>query len=96
MASTFAEKAISMLRKVDRGVVIALVMAAAAGLVLLAYRAVNPGQGAEHYYARENMNAYRVMQVCYVVIVASIGFNLRFVAMEVMGGITASATKRFM
>ena len=77
-------RVLEKLMKLDRNVVIALAMAAAASLVLQGYRMSNPGQGAEHYYMREHRGAYRVMQVCYVVIVASIGFNLRFVALELL------------
>jgi hypothetical protein len=66
----------------NRNVVMAVLIALVSSVVLLAYRNANPGQGAEHYYMRENHSMYRVMQVCYVVIMASIGFNLRFVVFE--------------
>ncbi len=70
----------------SHNLVTALAIACVSSLVLASYKAVNPGQGAEHYYMRENKTAYKIMQVCYVVIVASIGFNLRYVAMEILSG----------
>ena len=70
----------------SRNLVVALAMAAASSLVLLVYRTANPGEGAEHYFMRENRNAYRIMQVCYVIIIASIGFNLRYAALELLKG----------
>ena len=84
----------------DRNVVMAGVIALVSSAVLLAYRSANPDKGAEHYYSRENHHMYRVMQVCYVVILASIGFNLRFLFFEVVGAtalsmvVTSSAIKK--
>jgi hypothetical protein len=62
----------------SKSLVVAGIAAAVSTCVLLAFRAVNPGQGAEHYYMRENKVLYRVMQLCYVVIIASIAFNARY------------------
>ena len=74
----------------DRSVVMAAVIAIVSSAVLLAYRSANPDKGAEHYYSREHHHAYRVMQVCYVVILASIGFNMRFLFFEVIGATALS------
>lgn len=71
----------------DRNVVMALLVAAVSSVVLLAYRSANPDNSAEHHYARENHGAYRLMQVCYVVIIASIGFNCRFLLFEAVGAV---------
>ena len=76
----------------------AVLVAAVSSIVLLAYRAANPGQGAEHYFAREHHTAYRVMQVCYVVIMSAAAFNLRFLVghfgSATVGGYIKGWTKR--
>ncbi len=76
--------------KWSRNLVTALAIACVSSLVLAGYKAVNPGEGAEHYYMRENKTAYKIMQVCYVIIVASIGFNLRYAALEILSGMTTT------
>ena len=76
----------------DRNVVMAVLVAAVSSVVLLAYRSANPDNSAEHHYARENHGAYRLMQVCYVVIIASIGFNLRFLLFEAVGAFVRVAS----
>ena len=73
----------------DRNFVMAIVIAAVSSVVLLAYRSANPEKGAESYYHDEHHGMYRIMQVCYVVIIASIGFNVRFVLFET---VSAAAT----
>lgn len=75
----------------DRNVVMAVLIAAVSSVVLLAYRSANPDSSAEHHYARENHGMYRLMQVCYVVIIASIGFNLRFLLFEVVRAVVRVA-----
>ena len=77
----------------DRNFVMAVVIAAVSSVVLLAYRSANPEQGAENYYRSESHGTYRVMQVCYVVIIASIGFNIRFVLFEAVSAAAAVALK---
>jgi hypothetical protein len=67
-------------------VVVALVSAA----VLLLFRHVNPGHGAEHYFMHENRALYRVMQVCHVVIVASCVFNAKFALGAAVAAASAS------
>ena len=70
--------------------IISIGLAIVSTTVLCTFRVMNPWQGAEHYYMREHRNVYRVMQACYVIIVASIGFNLRFAAIEVWSDVTGS------
>ena len=62
-------------------------IAAISTAVLLGFRATNPGQGAEHYYSRENRALLHVMQACYVVVMAAIVFNVRHVLSEVIGAV---------
>ena len=67
-----------------RSLATSLIVAAVSTFILLDYRFANPGHGAEHYYLRENHRAaYRIMQACSVIIMASIAFNLRFVFFEI-------------
>jgi hypothetical protein len=69
-----------------RSLAASLVVAGLSGAILVAFRRANPGNGAEHYYLRENQRtAYRIMLACNAVILASIAFNLRFVVFEVIG-----------
>jgi hypothetical protein len=65
---------------------VALVLLVVSSVVLMTFRVVNPGQGAEHYYMRENQVMYRLMQLCHVVIVVSVLFNVRYIM-----SVTASA-----
>ena len=73
----------------QREVVLAALVAAVASAVLLAYRIYNPDRAAENYFAAHasegahNRAAYRLMQICYVVIISAAAFNLRFVVFEV-------------
>lgn len=72
----------------DYQVILAVFIVLVSSVVLLAYKHANPDNGAEHYYMNGNRALYNVMQVCYVVIVASIGFNVRFVLFEAVSALT--------
>ena len=82
----------------DKNFVMAVIIASVSSVVLLAYRSANPEQAAESYYLSEGSAMYRIMQICYVVIIASIGFNVRFILFETLSVATKvaipSATKR--
>jgi hypothetical protein len=67
-------------RDTRKQLIAAVVVASVAGMVMLAYRACNPGQGAEHYYMHKHKPMYCLMQLCTAVIFAAIGFNGRFIA----------------
>lgn len=77
--------------RLSRVHVTALAVAGVSSIVLLAYWFVNPDREAEEYYKHSNATAHRVMQACYVVILASAAFNLRFVVLDVAG----SALRKF-
>lgn len=81
----------------NREVVLAAIVAAVASAVLLGYRTINPGSGAEHYFAHTDghQTAYRLMQICYVVILSAAAFNLRFVAVEIARPLVGIAAKRW-
>ena len=77
----------------NRDFVMAVIIVSVSSIVLLAYRSANPEQMAEHYYRNENENMYRVMQICYIVIIASIGFNVRFILFEAVSAAATAATR---
>lgn len=64
-----------------------LTVALVSSCVLLSFRALNPGHGAEHYYARTNVVLYRIMQLCNVVVVTSLAFHLRHAVGLVIGAL---------
>jgi hypothetical protein len=68
-----------------KDLVASLMIATVSSAVLIAFKLSNPGQGAEHYYMNRNRTLYRLMQVCYVIIVVSIAFNFRYALGEIVG-----------
>lgn len=63
--------------------VTALIVAIASGLVLLAYKWVNPDKEAErHFLEHDNVAAYRVMEGCYIVILAAAAYNFRYLLFD--------------
>ena len=72
--------------------VMAFIVAAVSGVILLVYRWVNPDQQAEkHFRDHDNQVAYRVMEACYVVILAAAAFNFRYLLYDLGGEVVASA-----
>ena len=58
----------------------AVVIAVLAGMILVAYKAHNPGDGAEHHFSRNNKLVYWVIRLCCAGLAAASMFNARFVA----------------
>ena len=73
---------------------LALLIVCISSVVLLVYRHTNPNKGAEQYYKNEHKShgavLYGMMQVCYVIIVASVGFNARYILFEAVSAATAA------
>lgn len=74
--------------------VTALIVAGISGAVLMAYRYMNPNREAEQFFKdNDRPTVYRVMEGCYIVIMAAAAFNLRFVLFDVGGAFMASLAK---
>lgn len=66
--------------------VTALAVAGVSGAVLMAYGYINPNREAEQYFKdHDSPMAYRVMEACYIVILAAAAFNLRYVLFDLGG-----------
>lgn len=69
----------------DGELVVAVGLMLLSGAVWLVYRAANPFKGAEHYYAQRNKMAYRLMKLCYYVIIVAFMFNARYIVSAILG-----------
>ena len=83
-------------RNTRKQLIAAVVVATVAGMVAVAYRACNPGQGAEHFYMNKHKPMYCLMQLCTAVIFAAVGFNCRFIAGHVFTMLTNRLKKMAM
>ena len=61
---------------------VSIVIVCVTAVVFGAFKLFNPSNGAEHYYKRTNKTAFRVLQICYFVIVVALFFNLRFLVVH--------------
>jgi hypothetical protein len=82
--------------------VTSIVIAVVSSLVLLVYYCVDPKRKAEAYYRDTGSPwTYRTMEACYIVILAALMFNMRFVLSDVsikmiLSFIPVATKKRFM
>jgi hypothetical protein len=74
-----------IVKKIKPVHVTAFLVSIVSGIVILAYKWVNPNKEAErHYIEHENYAAYRVMEGCYIVILAAAAYNFRYLVFDVV------------
>ena len=79
---TFLSHVVNKIKPVH---VTAFLVAIVSGVVILAYKWVNPNKEAErHFIEHENYAAYRVMEGCYIVILAAAAYNFRYLVFDVV------------
>ena len=71
-------------RKMTPDHVTALIVVIVSGIVLLAYKWINPDREAErHFIEHDNHIAYRVMEGCYIVILTATAYNVRYLLFDI-------------